>query len=144
MQFLHCFCVSNTKKSDAKKLKPTQHLPDIDCGTLPTTILTPFKTDYTQSKIDFQDMCGSKNTLGGPINYPNLKSFSKIVELKHTSMHKCTTVPVSRLFHRFLQFPHGLALDAIIIPCRMESARIAHHNTLTVLCALCTRFLPKA
>ena len=144
MQFLHYFCVSNTKKSDGKKLTPTQHLPNIACGTLPTIVLTPFKTHYAQSEIDFQDMCGSKNTLSGPINDQTLSSFSKIVESKHTPMHRCTTFPVSRLFHRFPYFLHGLALHAILIPCRKKSARIAHHNTLTVLCTLCTRFLPKA
>ena len=43
--FLQCFCVSNKKKSDGKKLTTTQHLPDIECGTLPTKILNLIKTE---------------------------------------------------------------------------------------------------
>ena len=35
--------MSNKKKSDGKKLIPTQHLPDIECGTLPTKILKLIK-----------------------------------------------------------------------------------------------------
>ena len=35
---------------------------------------------------------------------------------------------------------HGLALHALTMHWRTKSARIAHHNTLTILC---TRFLPK-
>ena len=92
----------SNKKGDGKKLTHTQHLPNNRCGTLPTTILTLIKTDDAKSKIEFQDMCGSKHTLEGPINYRNLKSGSKISELKHTLMHKCTTISASRLFHRFL------------------------------------------
>ena len=45
IHFLHCFCVSNKKKSDGKKLTPTQNLPNIGCGTLPSKILTLIKTD---------------------------------------------------------------------------------------------------
>ena len=47
-------------------------------------------------------MCGSEHTLGGPINYRTLNSSSKIAELKHSLMHKCTTFSASRLFHCFL------------------------------------------
>ena len=47
-----------------------------------------------------QDKCGSKHTLGDPINYRNLNSFSKIAELKHTLMHKCTNFSASRLLNR--------------------------------------------
>ena len=47
-------------------------------------------------------MCGSEHTLGGTIKYQTLNSSSKIAELKHTLMHKCTTSSTSRLFHRFL------------------------------------------
>ena len=102
INFFIGFCVSNKKKSDGKKLTPTQHLPNKRCGTLPTTILTLIKTDDAKTKMEFQDMCGSKHTLGGPINYRNRKSGSKISELKHTLMHKCTTISASRLLHRFL------------------------------------------
>ena len=42
------FCESNKKKSDGNQLTPTQHLPDIGCGTLPNTILTLIKTDNAQ------------------------------------------------------------------------------------------------
>ena len=58
-----CFCVSNKKESDWKKLTPTQHLPNIGCGTLPPTFLKLIKTNNASSKIEFQDMCGSKHTL---------------------------------------------------------------------------------
>ena len=47
-------------------------------------------------------MCGSEHTLGCPIKYQTLNSSSKIAELKHTLMHKCTTFSASRLFHRVL------------------------------------------
>ena len=94
--------MSSKKKSDGKKLTPTQHLPDNDCGTLPTIVLTLIKTDDAYSKVEFRDMCGSKHTLGGPINYRTLNSSSNITELEHTLMHKCTTFSASRLFHRFL------------------------------------------
>ena len=58
---LQRFCVSNKeKKSDGMKLTPTQHLPDIGCTTLPTTDLTLRKFDDTLSKIEIQDVCGSK------------------------------------------------------------------------------------
>ena len=130
--FLQCCCVSSKKKSDRKKLTPTQHLLDISCGTLPTTILTLIKNDEAHSKIEVQDLCGSRHTLGGPINYPTLYSSSKNAELKPTLMHKCTTFSVSRLFHRFL-LSARLALHAITMHCRSKSARIAHHKTLTVL-----------
>ena len=60
---------------------------DIGCGTLPTKILTLIKMDNAQSKNEFQDMCGSKHTLGGPKNYRTLNSTSKIAEFKHTLMH---------------------------------------------------------
>ena len=43
--FFQCSCVSIKRESDCKMLKPTQHLPDIGCGTLPTTTLTFIKTD---------------------------------------------------------------------------------------------------
>ena len=46
--------------------------------------------------------CGSKHTLGDPINYRTLNSSSNSAELKHTLMHKCTNFSASRLFHRFL------------------------------------------
>ena len=49
-------------------------------------------------------MCGSKQTLGGPINYRTLNSYSIIAELKHTLMHKCTSFSASMRFHRFLMF----------------------------------------
>ena len=41
----------------------------------------------------------------------------------------------------FFQSLQGLALHATTKHCRQKSARIAHQNTLTVLC---TRFLPQA
>ena len=47
-------------------------------------------------------MCASKYTLGGCMNYRTLNSSSKIAELKHTLMHKCTIYSTSRLFHHFL------------------------------------------
>ena len=47
-------------------------------------------------------MCDSKHTLGGPIKYQTLNSSSKIAEIKHTLMHKCTTFSPSTPFHRFL------------------------------------------
>ena len=101
IHFRQCFCVSNKKKSHGKKLTPTQHLPDIGFGTLLTTVLAFIKNDDAWSKIDFQDMYRSKHTLGGPINYRTMNSSSKIAELKHNLMHKCTTFLASRLFHRF-------------------------------------------
>ena len=36
-------CVSNRKKTDGKKLTPTQHLPDTECGTLPTKNLETYQ-----------------------------------------------------------------------------------------------------
>ena len=62
-------------------------------------------------------MCGSKHTLGAPINYRTINALSKIAELKHTLMHKSTTFSGSRLFHRFL------------IPARSGCTR--HHNALS-------------
>ena len=47
-------------------------------------------------------MCGSEHTIGGSMNYRTLNSTSKIAELKHTFMHKCTIYSTSRLFHLFL------------------------------------------
>ena len=47
-------------------------------------------------------MCGSKHTSGGSIKYRTLNSSSKIAELKHTLIHKCTIYSSSRLFHQFL------------------------------------------
>ena len=67
IRFLQCFCVSNKKESDWKKLTPTQHLPEFECGTLPTKILKLIKTENAYSKIDFQDIWRSKHTLGSPI-----------------------------------------------------------------------------
>ena len=131
--------MSNKKKSHGKKLTPTQHLPDIGFGTLLTTVLAFIKNDDAWSKIDFQDMYRSKHTLGGPINYRTMNSSSKIAELKHNLMHKCTTFLASRLFHCFSMSalsgstPYHIALSNKI-------SSIAQHNTLTVLC---TRFLPK-
>ena len=61
-----------------------------------------YQKDDAESKIDFQDMCGSKHTLGGPINCRAQNSSSKIAELKHNLMHMCTTSSASRLFHQFL------------------------------------------
>ena len=102
MHILQCFVVSNKKKSEGKKLTHTQHPPNIGCGSLPTTISALIKTDNAYSKLDFQDVCGSKHTLGGPINYRYLNSSSKIAEIKHTLMHKCAKISTSRLFHHFL------------------------------------------
>ena len=93
--------MSNKKNSNGKKLTPTQHLPHICGGTLLTRVLTLMKTEDALSKIDFQGFCGSKLTVGGPINYRTLNPFSKIAELKHNVMHKCSTFSASRLFHHF-------------------------------------------
>ena len=46
-------------------------------------------------------MCGSKQTLGGPINYRTQNSSSETAESKHFLMHRCTSFPASRLFQRF-------------------------------------------
>ena len=63
IHFLKWLCVSNKeKKSDGKNLTRTQHLPDIGCGMLPTTVLTLIKSDDFYSKIEFQDMCVWKHT----------------------------------------------------------------------------------
>ena len=102
MHFFQCFCVSDKKNSGGKNLTLTQYLADFGCGMLPTTVLTLIKTDDAESKIDFQDMCGSKQTLGGPINHRGPNSFSEPVELKHNLMHMYTTFSASRLFHHFL------------------------------------------
>ena len=105
MEFHQLFLSSREsykKKSNGNKLTATQHLPDIGCGTLPTTILTLNKTDNASAKIKFQHMCGPKPTLGGPINYRTLNYSSKNAELKHTLLHKSTTFSASRLFHSFL------------------------------------------
>ena len=91
--------MSNKKKSDGKKLTPTQTLPDIGCGTLPTTILTRIKSDNAYLKIEFRDMLGSIRTLVRPINYRTLNSSSKIPELKHTLMQPSQ---LQGYFHRFL------------------------------------------
>ena len=69
-----------------------------------TTVLALIKTDDAESKIDFQDMCGSKHTLGGPIDYRALNSSSKIAELKHNLRHMCTTFSASRRFRHFLLY----------------------------------------
>ena len=94
--------MNNKKKSGGKKLTLTQHLPDFGCGTLPTTVLTLIKADDAESKINFQVMCGSKHTLGGPINYRALNLSLKIAKVKRNWMHVCTTFSASRLFHHFL------------------------------------------
>ena len=65
-------------------------------------MLTPIKTDNAYSKIDIQDMCGSNYTLGGSMNYRTLNSSSKIADLEHILMHKCTIYSTSSLFRRFL------------------------------------------
>ena len=64
--------------------------------------MTLIKTDDAEMKIDFQHMCGSKRTLGGPIYYRALNSFSETAELKHILMHMCATFSASRLFQQFL------------------------------------------
>ena len=52
-------------------------------------------------------MCGSKRTLGDPIKYRTQNSPSKLAELKHTLMHKCTYFSASRLVHRLLVSPRS-------------------------------------
>ena len=47
-------------------------------------------------------MYGSKHTSGGSIKYRTLNPSSKIAELKHSLIHKCTIYSSSRLFHHFL------------------------------------------
>ena len=107
IHFLESFCLSNKKKSDGKKLTPTQHLPNISCGTLPTTILTLIRTDNVWSTIELQDICGSKYTLSGPIKYRTLNSSSKIAEWKHTLMHKCTISQPQSFLSVFLSARSG-------------------------------------
>ena len=102
IHFLQCFCVGNKKKSKGNKVTPKPHLPNICCGTSPATILTLIEIDNAYPKHEFQDMCGSKHTLGGPINYRTLNSSSKTAELKFALMHQCKTFSVSRIFHHFL------------------------------------------
>ena len=132
--------MSNKKKSDGKKLTPTQRLSDIGCRTLPITILTLIRTDDAYSIIHWQDMYGSKHTLGCPINYRTLNSSSKTAELKQILMPKRTTFSTSMLFHRFLKTARsGSTRYHIALSNKLSS--IAHHITLTILC---TRFLPKA
>ena len=102
IHFSQCFCVSSNQKSKGDKLTPTQHLPNINCRSSPITVNTVIKTDDAFSKIEFQDLCGSKSTLGGSIKYQTLNSTSNTAKLKHTLMHKGTTFSTTRLFHRFL------------------------------------------
>ena len=67
MHILYYLCVSNKeRKSDGKKLTATENLSIIECGTLPTTVLIPEKTDDAWSKVEFQNMSGSKHTLVTP------------------------------------------------------------------------------
>ena len=49
--FFNVFCVSYKKKSVGKQLTPTQHLPDIGCGTLPNKILTLIKLIFKNCRI---------------------------------------------------------------------------------------------
>ena len=50
------FSCEQQEEDDGKKLIPTQHLPDIECGTLPTKSLKLIKTENAQSKIELQDI----------------------------------------------------------------------------------------
>ena len=74
-------------------------------------------------------MFGSKQTLGGLINYPTPYSSSKIAELKHTLMHKCTTFSASRLFHRFLMSARsGSTRYHTALPNKINSNRTSYYN----------------
>ena len=64
--FPQSICVRSKKKGRRKKLTFSQNLPDISYGTLPTTAPTDIKIDEAWLKIEFQGVCGSKNTLGIP------------------------------------------------------------------------------
>ena len=65
--------------------------------------------------------------------------------LQNETIQCCICVQPSQLpgFFTVLYCLHGLATHAIKKFCRTKSARNAYHNTLTVLCSLCTRCLPK-
>ena len=84
-----------------------------------------------------------KTYLRFSINYRTLNSSSKIAELINGLILKYTTFSASSLFHRFLLSARS-GSKCYYINCRTQSARIAHHNTITVLYTLCTPFLPKA
>ena len=74
-------------------------------------------------------MFGSKQTLGGLINYPTPNSSSKIAELKHTLMHKCTTFSASRLFHRFLMSARsGSTRYDTALPNKINSNLTSYYN----------------
>ena len=90
-------------------------MPDVGCGMLPTTFLTPIKTDDAQGKIEFRDKCGSEHTLGGPKYYRTLNSSLIISELLWlVSLHPSQFL---KLFHHFL------------LSARSGSTR--YHNTLS-------------
>ena len=44
-----------------KKLTPTQHLPDIGCGTLPTTVFTLTETDEATNRKSNFKTCVTQN-----------------------------------------------------------------------------------
>ena len=87
-----------------------------------------------------------KTYLRCPTNYRPLNSASNVAELKHNSLKHDAKVNDLLEFKATSPFfcLRVLALRAIRAHCRTKSARIPHHNTLTVLCTWCTRFLLKA
>ena len=71
--------------------------------------------------------------LRSPISSQAHNSSSKIVELKRSSMHKCTTFSPSRTaISRLFYYLHGLALHAFILHCRTKWLRsdILNHRRL--------------
>ena len=104
IQFWQIYFVSNEeKKSDGKKLTPTQHLSKI----WPRNV-TYHSLDTYQNYLSMENRVSRhvwlKAYLRCPINYRILNSSSKTAELKQTLMQKCTAFSVSGLFQRFLLF----------------------------------------
>ena len=66
-QFFPMFLVEQQGEEQRwEKLTGTQKFRIVGCEKIPTTDLTPIKTDDAPSKSEVQDMCGSKITLGIP------------------------------------------------------------------------------
>ena len=80
-----------------EKLTGTQKFRIIGCEKIPTTVLTPIKTDAARSKNEVQDMCGSKLTLGIPQTPEPINSSSTIFQIKQTLICKCTTFSAAGL-----------------------------------------------